>query len=156
MQKYTSKNTSVNTKRMPAAFNKIDWDEISNKYYPNGFTVLDYGCGRDVSLARNIVESSGGTYIPYDPYWAPNSEAKKANVIVCSNVLNVIDDDEEVERIHNFIKNNSDIYYISVYEGDKSGVGKKTKDDCYQRNQTIESYKHEDEKIVKKMICKSK
>lgn len=154
MQNYTSKKTSVNTKKLPVAFSKINWDEISNKYYPNGFTVLDYGCGRDVSLTRSIVETSGGIYIPYDPYWLPNSEAKKANVIICSNVLNVIDDDEEVKRIHNFIKNNSDIYFISVYEGDKSGVGKKTKDDCYQRNELTSKYKYEDEKIVNKIICR--
>lgn len=154
MQKYTSKNTSVNTKKLPRVYNSIDWSVISSIYYPEKFTVLDYGCGKDVSLPRNLIESNNGIYIPYDPNWLPNSEAKKANVIICSNVLNVIDDDKEVERIHNFIKNNSDIYFISVYEGDKSGVGKKTKDDCYQRNELTSKYKYEDEKIVNKIICR--
>ena len=31
-------------------------------------------------------------------------------------------------------------FFITVYEGDKSWVGRETKKDCYQRNETIDAY----------------
>jgi len=61
---------------------------------------------------------------------------------VCSNVLNVINDDDaitEVIRDIDSIKGNCTDVYFTIYEGDKSGIGKETSKG-YQRNQKAESY----------------
>lgn len=39
-QSYSSKNTSINSKRLPAVYNKIKWSSFS------GQTVLDIGAGK--------------------------------------------------------------------------------------------------------------
>ena len=38
-------------------------------------------------------------------------------------------------------------YFIKVYEGDKTFIGKQTKKNCWQRNQPTESYMYSDEII---------
>ena len=40
---------------------------------------------------------------------------------------------------HKSLKNDGKLY-IGVYEGDKSGIGKQTGKDSYQRNEKLESY----------------
>ena len=45
MQKYTSKNTSVNITKAPAVYNKVRWDKL-----PKGVRVLDWGCGIMISV----------------------------------------------------------------------------------------------------------
>lgn len=55
-----------------------------------------------------------------------------------------------VSRIHDTIKYAympTMGYFIKVYEGNKSSVGKQTKKDCWQRNQPTESYMYSDEII---------
>ena len=60
--------------------------------------------------------------------------------MVCSNVLNVIDNEEEIARISRIIRDLSLCYFVTVYEGDKSGKGRVTKYDCYQRNECVKEY----------------
>ena len=43
-QTYTSANTSVNSKRLPAIYKKIDWYRIKNYY--GDLVVLDIGAGK--------------------------------------------------------------------------------------------------------------
>ena len=131
-QKCTSTATSVNSNKLPAIFKKI-------KFSP-GDLVQDWGSGKYIDHIREYVESKGCQYHPYDPYNLPGSEIWPCDVVVCSNVLNVIDsDDVLVETIHD-ITYVGKMTYISVYEGDGSGVGKETKKDCYQRNQKLSWY----------------
>ena len=141
MQKYTSKNTSVNTTRVPAVYNKVCWDKL-----PEGARILDWGCGKDTTLTSQALAKYGLIHIGYDPNWKSDEDNKhaesllgKADVFVCSNVLNVIDDDNVVQDIcckaaqHKY-------FFIYVYEGDKSGIAKCSKSDCYQRNAKTKSY----------------
>lgn len=148
-QTYTSAGTSINSTRLPAVFGKIT-------YRPGGM-LLDYGCGKHVDHIRSAVTGSGMAYLPYDPYNQPDevnrSTVYMANLadqqktpldVVCSNVLNVIDDDHTVRSIVHFItvlvEHTGGTAYFTVYEGDRSGVGRRTGKDQYQRNQPLSYY----------------
>lgn len=141
MQKYTSKNTSVNTTKLPAVYNKVCWDKLLKDTL-----VLDWGCGKDTTLTRQILEKHGLIHIGFDPHWLSDEYNKiaesfigEAEVFVCSNVLNVIDDDDVIKDICHKAAQHK-YFFITVYEGDKSGVGKRSKTDCYQRNEKVKSY----------------
>ena len=73
-QVITSKNTSINSSKLPAVYNKIDWDALMFQWYKehNGLNplgiVLDYGCGRYTQHIQDFVNSKGFYYIGYDPY----------------------------------------------------------------------------------------
>ena len=93
MQKYTSKNTSVNTTRAPAVYNKVCWDKLQADV-----KVLDWGCGKDTTLINNTLERHGLVHVGYDPNWKSEMENEAAisllgmvDAFVCSNVLNVIE-----------------------------------------------------------------
>jgi hypothetical protein len=58
-------------------------------------------------------------------------------VIICSNLLCVIKEDEIVQQIVNQVTATRQPYFFTVYEGDKSGVGKQTGEDQWQRNQKL-------------------
>lgn len=141
MQKYTSKNTSVNTTKLPAVYNKVCWDKL-----PQNILVLDWGCGRNVDLVSKELIKYGLVHIGYDPNWRSEEANTLAfacvdenDVFICSNVLNVIDDDEIIKDICKRASQHR-YFFITVYEGDKSGVGKCSKEDCYQRNMKTKSY----------------
>ena len=148
-QTYTSAGTSVNSRRLPAVYRKIS-------PRPGGL-LMDYGCGKYIDHIRETVTRSGMAYLPYDPYNQPEEVNGSTEGVVwwaiyhhapvdvvCSNVLNVIDDDETIRSV---IREISDIVtktggaaYITVYEGDRSGIGRKTGPDQYQRNQPLSYY----------------
>lgn len=144
-QTYTSANTSINSTKLPAVYNKIDWEKaiLTNR------TVLDYGCGK-FNNAKDFVEETGFEWHGYDKYNRSREENGsvldflldylRADITVCSNVLNVIDSEEEIKKIARIIRNYSNHYFVTVYEGDKSGNGKSTKWDCYQRNESVKEY----------------
>ena len=82
-------------------------------------------------------------------------------VIICSCVLNVINDDEALNQLianicdMSVIQEPSGIYrmnpvYIAVYEGNKSGVGRQTKKDCWQRNERLSAYLERFNDYIKK------
>ena len=143
IQEITSKNTSINFSKLPAIYNKIDFSKFGN-----GFNVLDYGCGK-FNNGRDYIDSIGGNWWGYDPF----NRTEKDNMlsfgnyydcIICSNVLNVISDVtfiwDIIRKIFNKIENREQAIFVTVYEGDKSGVGRITKNDCYQRNQITADY----------------
>ena len=147
-QTYTSASTSINRTKLPAVYKKAHF--LSKN-------ILDYGCGAYTKHIRQYVESMGKIYLPYDPYNQYIDEALDtrdkihlllANEcpidVVCSNVLNVIDDDEEIKgiakTIMDIIMRAGGFGFITVYEGDKSGIGRQTGKDQYQRNEPLKSY----------------
>lgn len=109
--------------------------------------VLDYGAGLSHERAENYVMMCGATrYTWYDPYWNDDAGNAKAfmnapyDIILCANCLNVINDDKAMyDAVYNMLsllKRGQDGFgyiFLTVYEGDKSGVGKVTRDG-YQRN----------------------
>lgn len=133
-QKYTSAKTSINKIKLPAIYNKINFSP--------GSTVLDYGCGRYISHIQSKVNKQGCTYIPYDPYNLLGSKipTEKVDYVICSNVLNVIDNIEVIKEIIFMLVNKAKHIAISIYEGDGSGIGKVTGEDTYQRNEKISDY----------------
>ena len=144
-QTYTSANTSVNSKRLPAIYKKIDWYRIKLQY--NKLVVLDIGAGKYTQHIKEYIKSKGGEYIPYDPYNispADNLYASanfhRATAIICSNVFNVIKEEKVIYDLHGMITKYKVPYFISVYEGDKSWIGHETKKGCWQRNEEIYAY----------------
>lgn len=133
-QTYTSAGTSQ--KQLPALHKYLDRFTFH--------TLLDYGCGK-YDVFKRYVESLGKTYFGYDKYNQPehvNDQALscKPDLITCANVLNVIDNDDTLNEIIAHIASYGVPAIFSVYEGDRSGVGKVTKKDCYQRNQRASFY----------------
>jgi hypothetical protein len=157
-QNYSSASTSINSKRLPAVYGKIKPSALGRLDL-----VFDYGAGKYVSHIREYVHSTAcradgerPVYVEYDKY----NQSKETNetamnalflaeciehsvAIISSNVLNVIDDDDTVAAICEWLdkkaKCGEDIY-VTVYEGDKSGVGGQSGADSYQRNMKTRDY----------------
>lgn len=137
----TSANTSIN-KRVPALFKKVQWEE--------GTVNLDYGCGKYPEYARDYVTKRGVVNIAYDPYNYRKTEDVwfrfKYNTVTLSNVLNVIESKEARRMVLltclDVLRDGGKLY-ITVYEGDKSGVGRETKKDCWQENRPLKDYAKE-------------
>ena len=130
-QKYTSANTSINSTKLPRIYKLI------STRINNDVKVIDYGCGKffdNYNLPDN--------YVGYDPYNRPDDEVLKAkyDVALCSNVLNVIMEPEIRTSLLNELKDLARTVFITVYEGDKSGEGKVSKEDCFQLNRKRKDY----------------
>lgn len=130
-QKYTSANTSINSKKLPAIYKMV-----MDKILPEE-KVIDYGCGKyfdNYNLPKN--------FFGYDPYNRPENEILNSHydIALCSNVLNVIMEKEQRLEVLKSLRKLADKIYITVYEGDKSGNGKVSKNDCYQLNKRKEDY----------------
>lgn len=140
MQKYSSKNTSINT--ISKIYKKYEFKENS--------IILDYGCGK-YNTSINFMKNKNCIVLPYDKYNRNEDINKqtlefcknnKIDYIVCSNVLNVILEDEVIfEILDNIyeIANKNTIILISIYEGDKSSIGKETTKG-YQKNMKLKEY----------------
>lgn len=134
----TSANTSIN-KRVPAVFKKVDWKE--------GTFNLDYGCGKYPEYARDYLAERNVYDYGYDPYNYPEGKENLVcnyyDTATLSNVLNVVESFAErvniLRNIHNCLVYGGKLY-ITVYEGDRSGIGRETKEDCWQENRKLNSY----------------
>ena len=149
MQSCTSAKTSINSARLPAVYRKAP-------LLTTGI-VFDYGAGRYTDRIEQYVQTAHRVYLPYDPYNLPD-EINRFSVtlvlyamhvrypvdVVCSNVLNVIDDDDTVRKIANHIEeiitDTGGTGYVTVYEGNRSGAGRQTGTDQYQRNEPLRNY----------------
>lgn len=140
-QNYTSAETSINSKRLPAVYNK-------KNIFKNGDSVLDYGCGKYTDHIKERMNEIGCVWSGYDKYNQSdnvNTETKEKmkdgfDVGICSNVLNVIDSLDVIEDIIREIKDCCKTAVFFIYEGNKSGEGKKTKKNCWQRNERTNKY----------------
>ena len=148
MQNYTSSATSINRTKLPAVYGKATL---------TAGLVFDYGCGKFTDHIERHVKTAHRVYLPYDPYNQPEGRNKLSVTIVinamhihypvdvvCSNVLNVIDSDDEVARICRHIEEiattTGGTGYVTVYEGNRSAVGRATGNDQYQRNEPLRNY----------------
>ena len=148
MQTFTSSATSINSTKLPAVYGRV------KAFAP---FVLDYGCGKYVNHIADHLNNIGSDLVPYDPFNQPTSvnlgafECIRNHMrkhspldVVCSNVLNVIDSDGEVSRICNDIEKiattTGGTAYVTVYEGNRSCVGRQTGRDQYQRNAPLRDY----------------
>lgn len=148
MQQVSSMNTSINTKKLPAIWKKLNIPQDTH-------WLVDYGAGRPET--RNLIIqyldyysglNKSPSYIPYDPYWGDTylnefalhllNRIQDVDLCICANVLNVVDD----ETIRNIIKEvtKAKKWVFQIYEGDKSGEGKITKPNCFQQNKRTKEY----------------
>ena len=139
-QQYTSADTSINT--ISAVYKLIDT--------PNT-VILDYGGGKYDTNAEYMLQKCNSRVLVFDPYNRTpehNSQViqyfklNPAKIVVCSNVLCVIKEDEIILDILGNIRDLMAYYgllYIKVYERDKTGVGCRTTKG-WQRNQKTEDY----------------
>lgn len=141
VQNYTSAGTSINSHKLPRVY-RYD--------VPAGAVVVDYGCGRYSDHLEREAARRGWTWYGYDPYnRAPAQNAaalaalnsRGADYVICANVLNVIDSDAAVDQVIADAVNGARTAAIfTVYEGDRTGRGRATGADTYQRNERRAAY----------------
>lgn len=148
-QHFTSRETAVNGKagKLPAIYNKINIE---------GLCILDIGCGAYTDHINAYVTAEGGYWYGIDPFnqmgyhntrtlavWdVVSGIAENYNLVISSNVLNVIDSEDALQDAVNYIVGKSAFgsYAVTVYEGDKSGHGRQTGVDQWQRNEKLKDY----------------
>lgn len=148
MQTFTSSATSINRSKLPKVYSKATLSAP---------LVLDYGCGKYTDHISDHVNGLCRTYLPYDPFNQPKAvnihsmelvrmaiDHGEAVDVVCSNVLNVIDSDSVVSmichQIETIVTATGGAGFVTVYEGDHSGIGRQTGKDQYQRNAPLRYY----------------
>lgn len=146
-QKYSSSSTSINKSKLPQGYN------IVSKHFgwKKGTHHLDIGGGKFDNAVDHLSRLGVRAHV-YDPYNRSDEHNKeslrrvgdgKADTVSLFNVMNVISEKENhisaLKLAHKSLKNDGKLY-IGVYEGDKSGIGKQTGKDSYQRNEKLESY----------------
>ena len=148
IQNHTSKNTSINKEQFPRIYTHINWKHLK------GMRVLDYGCGRYTEHIRKLMWRYDIDWHGYEPHWQTdriNEEALhcEPQIVLCSNVFNILDNYRDVTYIHDFIRYHllPQFFFYTVFEGNKTGIGKETRKDCWQRNETLEDYLYSDEVI---------
>lgn len=110
---------------------------------------LDWGGGKYEATTEYMNKFGNNNHV-YDPYNRSNDENmialnKRVTSITCANVLNVIEKDNDLLNCLKALYTQSASQggcpiFFSIYEGDKSGTGKTTKKDCYQRNAKVAAY----------------
>ena len=143
-QKHTSKDTSINSTKLPAIFGKLRPEDVT------GAAVIDFGAGRYTDHIAARVDALGAAeYYPYDPYNQPEpvndlAALAMADVITCSNVLNVVDSDEAIYTAVEWMTAHllpGGRIFCTVYTGDGTCHGKETqKGQSWQRNAPLADY----------------
>jgi len=136
-QRFTSKQTSINSTKAPAVYSMKRAVNVMT-----GKTVVDIGGGR-FDTAAEAARVYGAAVSIYDPFnRTPEHNAAvlagSYDVAVISNVLNVIDSEAargDVVRLAALL--------ITVYEGDGSGTGRQTAADSWQENRRTADYMDE-------------
>lgn len=105
--------------------------------------VINFGCGLGYIYHTDYFKDSL-ELINYDPN-IPNVSSKptkdiKADAVVCNNVLNVIEDDNILFQVLYDLESYNIPIYITIYEGNRSGVSKVTKANTFQRNIKSKEY----------------
>lgn len=111
--------------------------------------ILDFGAGK-FNYAWQEVEQAGHIYLPYDPFnrsetlnrYAIQRACEHVDIIVCANVLNVLEAPHLVHGVLSqieLIASKDTMIIFTVWEGDKTGKFKYTKNG-FQANQKLKFY----------------
>lgn len=148
-QTRTSAATSINARKLPAVYSRFS--------IAPGSVVFDYGCGKYTDHIRAALPA-GCLYLPFDPYNQPAEVNERSRfllaylarfsrrpvVVICSNVLNVIDSDDAMKaaaaELFQLVTDAAGVGLVTVYEGDRTGNGRETGPDQWQRNQRTRDY----------------
>lgn len=103
-------------------------------------TCFDYGCGRGDDLRS--LQQSGYTASGWDPYYAPDSERKPADLVNLGFVLNVIEDfDERVEALRGAFALAGTLLVVSVMlYGSTPPAGRPYRDGYRTQRNTFQKY----------------
>lgn len=145
-QTITSASTSINASKVPAVFKKV-------RNWVPGQVNVDLGGGRYDTATDYLWQTYGVHNVIIDPYnrtpeWnaAAKALAQNAGSATISNVLNVIPELgarlDVLRQAHELIAPGAPVY-ITVYEGDRSGIGRQTGADSWQENRKLASYLEE-------------
>lgn len=159
-QEFTSKETSINSGKLPAIYKLVN--------FPKGSLVIDYGGGK-FDNATEYLDTLGVTGLVYDPYNRTTEHNRSvikqirenggADIALCSNVLNVIKEEEArlnvLKNIRKLLKS-SGTAYITVYEGKGTGEAKQSQDDAYQLHRKTADYLDEIHKVFPDATRKGK
>lgn len=147
-QRFSSAATSINKSKLPKGYTAV----TKHFGWTPGTVHLDIGGGRFDNAVEHLKDAHEVRGHVYDPF--NRSEEHNADVLAQTgngqsdtvslfNVLNVIEEPEhhlEALRLaHSALKPDGKLY-VGVYEGDRSGVGKQTGKDAYQRNEKLSAY----------------
>ncbi|MGD1448238.1 hypothetical protein [Vibrio harveyi] len=146
IQKITSLQTSRN--QVPRAIS-LNVGQVLGKH------VLNFGCGKYPLRANEVLLKQGALSIcNYDPYAIKNDVEnnladipKSYDVVYCCNVLNVLEDVSPV--IEQLLSIDFDTLIIQIYEGNKSQIGRVTRDG-YQRNEVTKEYEKYFDDVTRK------
>ena len=147
-QKYTSANTSINKTKTAEAFTKL----LKKDVFKKGSVNLDIGGGRFDNANDLLKDKAGAKNVVYDPFnrtkahnakVAKQVSGGKVDTVTINNTLNVIEDTPNqirvLEQAKDAVKADGKVY-ISVYQGDKSGVGRTTSKDSFQQMKPLADY----------------
>jgi len=156
-QGFGSAATSLN--QVASAMRKIGWKP--------GTVNVDIGGGK-FDKATEYLREQGVESIVFDPFnrdaehnrqVAERVRDEKVDTVTCNNVLNVIDSASSranvILQAAKALKPGGTAYF-SVYEGDKSGVGRQTKSDSWQNNRVTKDYVSEIERYFDDVTVKGK
>lgn len=157
-QNLSSAATSINSSKLPVLFKKVNFKANTIN--------LDIGGGK-FDNATTYLKSLGVESYVYDPYnrtaehnnaVARITENGQSDTVTISNVLNVIDSvdgrNQVLENAVDAVKPNGTVY-ITVYEGNGSGIAKTTGKDQYQLNRKTIDYIPEIEKYFNNVTVKN-
>ena len=161
MQAISSADTSLN--QVPGTF-KLAKRVVPGAWDPHQ-VVLDYGGGKYDKFTR-LLESLGLTSFVFDPYNRTEDhnarvrrrlERKPADVAVLANVLNVIREravrQEILRDLASMLKPAGNLF-ITVHEGDRNSVGRKTAKG-WQTNRPTKNYLREIRKVFPNAVLKA-
>ncbi len=146
-QEFTSKNTSINSSKLPRLFS------IGHNLmlFKKSSTNLDLGGGRFNNVHDFLFNKYGTTNLIYDPYNRSRTHNRKVldltskgtHSVTLSNVLNVIKEEQYKLELLKLAKERilpNGVCLISVYEGDRSSIGRQTRVDQWQENKKLSEY----------------
>jgi hypothetical protein len=123
----------------------------SKNIFHHGVIILDYGGGKYNTNKDYMEKTYGAIFVIYDKYNRSDEENRIAlefasthhlDYIICSNLLNVIFENDVIEFILSDISCYADDdtqIIFAIYEGDKSNIGKET-NKGWQRNEKVKNY----------------
>lgn len=138
-QTFTSRQTSINSRKAPVIYSMKKAIEIMKDKY-----VIDIGGGR-YDTAIEVAKKYNAEVSIYDPFnrsIAHNLMVLNGSydVAVISNVLNVIDNKEARADVLRCAASMAETILITVWEGDRTGRGKQTGLDSWQENRCTSDY----------------
>lgn len=145
VQTYTSANTSINKKKLPATFTSNHFDTQS------GEINLDLGGGK-FDNGTEYLKSNNITNLIVDPFNRSanfnnrNLAIAKENgvhSVTVNNVLNVIAEPDVrksvIKTARSFLKTGKKAFFL-IHSGKKNGIGRETLKNSWQENRKASSY----------------